>query len=100
MHGEGGLHLEAGNVLATPAQVVLFPVDEIEEAVVIELADVARVEPHVAHLLQGVLRALPIALEHDVRTQRAYHNLTGRVRRYFTIFIIDNTYIEVRDALA
>src|SRR5690606_19171036 len=100
VHGEGGLHLKAGDVLATPAQIILFPIDEIEEAVVIELADISGVEPHVAHQLQRVLRTLPVALKHDVRAQRSHHNLTGRVRRYFTIFVIDNAYIEVRDALA
>ncbi|MNH08602.1 hypothetical protein D3C79_680240 [compost metagenome] len=100
MHAEGRLHLEAGDVFSTASQIVLFAVDKVEEAVMIELADVASMEPHVAHQLLGVFRPAPVALEHDVRAQWAYHDFTGGIRGYFLVKVVDNAYIEVGNTFA
>lgn len=79
MDGEGRFHLEVGDVLAMPAQVVFFVVDEIEEVVIIEFADVASVESHVVHQLEGIRGTVPVALEHDVRSQWTQHDFTGGI---------------------
>ena len=54
---ERPLHLEARDVLAPPPQVVLLAVDEVEEAVLVEPAEVAGVEPEVAQHVDASPRA-------------------------------------------
>ena len=75
------LHLEARDVLAPPAQVVLLAVDEVEEPVVVEPAEVAGVEPEVAQHLDGRLRAAPVAREHQVRAGGPAHDLADLADR-------------------
>src|SRR3546814_13571657 len=60
VNSKSGFHFKAGNVFTPAAHVVLLAVDEVEEAVVIESANVAGVEPHIAHQFQGVLRTTPV----------------------------------------
>ncbi|MNR18982.1 hypothetical protein D3C85_1357440 [compost metagenome] len=100
VNSKGCFHFKAGNVFASAAQIILLAIDEVEKAIVIELANVTSVEPHVAHQLLGVFRTAPVALEHDVRTQRTNHNFAGAVRRYFLIEVVDDAYIEIRNAFS
>nr|MDT0667304.1 hypothetical protein [Micromonospora sp. DSM 115978] len=63
MAHQDALDLEAGDVLAAAAQVVGLAVDEVEEALVVDLADVPGVVPPVAAGLDGGLGPAPVPLE-------------------------------------
>src|SRR5215204_1534130 len=80
---EGLLDLDAVHVLATPDDHVLRPVDEVEEPVLVEAADVAAAEPAVAgDRLGGRVGSVPVAPAHDRRSaQPDLARRTGRNRR-------------------
>ncbi|MCY1373912.1 hypothetical protein D9M69_612130 [compost metagenome] len=52
-------------------------------------------EPHVAHYLESVLRALPVAFEHHVGFARADDDLAGGVGRQLYIVVVDDAHVEV-----
>lgn len=54
MRGKGSLHFKTGNVFTAAPHVVLFAVNEIEETVIVKLAYVSSMTPHVAHDFQRV----------------------------------------------
>ncbi|MCY1362293.1 hypothetical protein D9M69_490030 [compost metagenome] len=90
MGDETALHLEAGDVLATTTHVVLLAVEEEEKTILVHLPDVAGVEPHVAHHLESVGRAVPVTLEHHVGFEWSHDQLTGRAIGQFDVKIIDH----------
>ena len=89
------LDLVARDVLAATAQVVLLAVDEVEESVGIELADVPHVDPQVVHHLERVGGTVPVALEHHVGTQRAAHDLAGFAGRQLAAEVVDDAHVEI-----
>ena len=100
MRQDRGLHFEAGDVLATPSQVVLLAIDEIEEAVLVEPADVAGVEPEIAPDFQRVLRSTPVTLEDDVRQQRPTNDFARRANGNLIVVVIKDADIELWSGLA
>src|SRR6266511_382743 len=92
---ERALHLEARDVLAPPSQVVLLAVHEEEEAVLVETAEVARVEPQVAQHGHRLVGTAPVAGEHEVRPGRAGHDLADLTRRNLDVVVVDERHLEV-----
>src|SRR5262249_59270783 len=61
-----GLQHGGGDVLAAGRDDdLLLPTGDLEEGFVVQLADVAGVEPAVGQRLPGGLGVVPVALEHD-----------------------------------
>ncbi len=94
------LHLVTRNVLASPLEIVLLAVDEIEKAFLVEPAYVPGVEPLVAHRRHRRLRPAPVPLEHDVRAVGANDHLAGHVHRYLPFVLIDDADVERSAAFA
>jgi hypothetical protein len=61
---EDVLHLLGGDVLPTGIDHVLLAVQEVEEPLLVELAQVAGVQPSSAQCLRGLLLEVVIALHH------------------------------------
>ncbi len=91
---EDRLHLVARDVLTPAAQVVRLAVDEVEVAVFVDPADVARVVPEIAHRLDGDLGTAPVALEHHVRLLGTNHDLAVGSRREFVVVVVEDPDIE------
>src|ERR1700722_3897728 len=89
------LQLEARDVLAPTAQVVLLAVDEVEVAVLVELADIARMKPEVPHGPQGFHRTRPVAVEHHSGLQGSNDDLTGDARWELAVVVVDDPHVEV-----
>src|SRR5581483_6487482 len=64
---EHALDLDAVDVLAAADEHVLGPVDDVDEALVVEAGDVAAVQPAVSERLGRGLGLVPVALD-DVRS--------------------------------
>ena len=64
---QGGFDLDAVDVLAAADDHVLGPVDDVDEALVVDAGDVARVQPAVGDRRRRRLRLVPVALD-DVGT--------------------------------
>ncbi|MNI63255.1 hypothetical protein D3C73_1186130 [compost metagenome] len=94
------LHLETGDVLPSPTQIVLLAIDKVEKSVLIELADIPGVEPHVPHDLQSVFRPTPVSLENDVWHQWPTHDFASDANRHLIILIVEDTNIKLRGGLA
>src|SRR4051794_4899205 len=84
-------HFEAGNILASPAKIILLSVEEIEEALLTELADVARVEPEITERRHRSLGTPPITVEHDMRLQRPHNDLARYARSALPVGIVENS---------
>src|SRR5690606_19368597 len=97
---EGVLHLEARNVLPAPPHVILFSVDEVKKALFIEFADVAAMQPHVAHDLVRLFGTAPVPLKHDVRPAWSAHYLTSYPHRELVVVLVENPDIEIGCTLA
>ena len=91
---EDRLHLVAGDVLAPAPQVVRLAVDEVEVALLVDPADVARVVPQVAQRLDRDLGTAPIALEHHVRLLRTNHDLAVGSRCEFVVVVVEDPDVE------
>src|SRR5207302_1321397 len=94
---ERSLDLERRDVLAAADDHVLEAVDDVEEALLVEDADVARIEPAVAECAPCRLRILPVARE-DLRA--ADDDLAGLAGRHGLSIGIDDPDLRVDDGLA
>ena len=78
MLDEAVLDLDAVDVLAAADDHVLLAVGDEEEAVVVDVADVAGVQPAVAHGVRGRLGLVPVAGHDERAVHRHLAGLTGR----------------------
>src|SRR5436305_1752910 len=92
---EDALDLEAGDVLAPPAQVVGLAVDEVEKALVVDAPDVARVVPPVAAGLDRRLGPAPVALEHHVRALGSHHDFAVAAPGQLVVVVVEDAGVEV-----
>ena len=92
---DDALDLEARDVLAPAAQVVGLAVDEVEEVVVVDPADVAGVVPPVAAGRDGGLGPAPVALEHDLGALGADDDLAVGVAGQLVVVVVEDADVEV-----
>src|SRR5581483_4381093 len=87
---DGRLDLPRGDVLAAAPDAVLHPVDEEQEAVLVDPAAVARVEPEVPPGLDRVIGALVVAAEEREAALGPRDDLAGDVRRAGLVVLVDD----------
>ena len=92
---EDPLDLEAGDVLAAPAEVVGLAVDEEQVVVLVDPTDVAGVVPPVAAGLDGGLGPAPVALEHDVGPLRPHDDLAVGAAGQLVVVVVEDADVEV-----
>src|SRR5689334_6448615 len=88
------LDLEARDILAAAAEVVLLAVDVVEEALFVDAAHVAGVQPEILDHCRGRIRAVPIALEHDAGPVRPHADLAGGAARTFLAVVVEDADVE------
>src|SRR5690606_18097178 len=91
---EGGLDLDGCDVLATPYDLVLGPVDDVQEAVGVHPTQVPGSQPPVGERLGRGLRAPPVA-GHDGRS--AHPDLPGLTDGHVAAGAVDDADVAHRD---
>ena len=100
MHEDRGLHLETGNVLAASAQIILLAIDEVEEPVLVESADVTGMKPQIVPDLQCIVGTSPVPLKDDIRQQGATDDLACFADRDLIVVRVEDADIEFRRGLS
>src|SRR4051812_36140417 len=88
------LDFEGRDILATPPDGVLFPVNEIQVAIFINVTSVPGMEPQVASRSQRRLRHVVITLWKQPRCCRSHNDLAGLATRDLKIVVVDNLYLD------
>jgi hypothetical protein len=73
------------DVEAAPDDEVLQPVHDVQEAVLVQVPDVAGVQPAVPHRPRGQLRVVPVAEHHPRPVDADLAVLAGRHRLSFEV---------------